>query len=447
MANAALTASTKSANRRIFGAFLTVGAFTALAKLAGGAKVIVTARYFGTSDALDAYLIAFVLPSFVADTAAGSLIPSFLPAFIEVRQKQGIEVAGRLYRSVLAGSATLLALLALLLALGAGFLLPLLGSGFSDSKLALSRSLFYSLLPWLPISGLIVTWRAVLNAGESFALAAAAPIMTPLITIVLLVIPSLQPGVWALAIGTIAGVIAEAGILAWTLRAQGYAVLPRWNGWSPELRQVLRQYLPMMAGTVIVCGATLIDQAMAATLGAGSVSALTYGNKLAAVTLAIGAAALGTAILPHFSRMISARDRAGLRHTVLTYSGLVVLVTVPAVGLLGWLSEPLVRLFFQRGAFTAAETQVVAMVQAYSLLQIPFAVLLGMGVKLVSSLKANRVMLETAVLAITINVIGDYVLMHWIGVAGIALSAALVHAGSLIYLCLALWRRLGKAGL
>jgi len=104
-------------------------------------------------------------------------------------------------------------------------------------------------------------------------------------------------------------------------------------------------------------------------------------------------------------------------------------------------------LFFQRGAFTAAETQVVAMVQAYSLLQIPFAVLLGMGVKLVSSLKANRVMLETAVLAITINVIGDYVLMHWIGVAGIALSAALVHAGSLIYLCLALWRRLGKAGL
>src|ERR1700675_4753438 len=100
MANPTLTASQKSVNWRILGALLTVGSFTALAKLAGGAKVVVTARYFGTSDALDAYLIAFVLPSFVADTAAGSLIPSFLPAFIEVRQKQGIEAAARLYGSV-----------------------------------------------------------------------------------------------------------------------------------------------------------------------------------------------------------------------------------------------------------------------------------------------------------------------------------------------------------
>jgi putative peptidoglycan lipid II flippase len=444
MANPALTASQKSANWRIFGALLTVGSFTALAKIGGGAKVIVTARYFGTSDALDAFLIAFVLPSFVADTAAGSLIPSLMPTYIEVRQKQGRETALRLYRGVLAGSAILLALLAVLLGLCASFLLPLLASGFSPAKLALTRSLFYCLLPWLPLSGLIVTWRAVLNAGESFALAAAAPITTPLITILLLITSG--PSVWALAIGTLVGVAAEAAILACSVRSRGYAMMPHWSGWSPELRQVVGQYLPMMAGTVIVCGAALIDQAMAATLGAGSVSALTYGNKLANVALSIGAAALGTAVLPHFSRMITARDGVGLRNTLMTFSGLVAVATVPAVIFLAWLSEPLVRLFFQRGAFTAAETQIVATVQTCSLVQIPFAVLLGMAVKLASSLKANRLMLQTALLSIVVNVAGDIVLMRWIGVAGIALAGALVHASALLLLSMALWRQLRKAG-
>jgi putative peptidoglycan lipid II flippase len=444
MANPALTASQKSANWRIFRALLTVGSFTALAKIGGGAKVIVTARYFGTSDALDAFLIAFVLPSFVADTAAGSLIPSLMPTYIEVRQKQGRETALRLYRGVLAGSAILLALLAVLLGLCASFLLPLLASGFSPAKLALTRSLFYCLLPWLPMSGLIVTWRAVLNAGESFALAAAAPITTPLITILLLITSG--PSVWALAIGTLVGVAAEAAILACSVRSRGYAMMPHWSGWSPELRQVVGQYLPMMAGTVIVCGAALIDQAMAATLGAGSVSALTYGNKLANVALSIGAAALGTAVLPHFSRMITARDGVGLRNTLMTFSGLVAVATVPAVIFLAWLSEPLVRLFFQRGAFTAAETQIVATVQTCSLVQIPFAVLLGMAVKLASSLKANRLMLQTALLSIVVNVAGDIVLMRWIGVAGIALAGALVHASALLLLSMALWRQLRKAG-
>jgi putative peptidoglycan lipid II flippase len=406
--------------------------------------VIVTARYFGTSDALDAFLIAFVLPSFVADTAAGSLIPSLMPTYIEVRQKQGRETALRLYRGVLAGSAILLALLAVLLGLCASFLLPLLASGFSPAKLALTRSLFYCLLPWLPLSGLIVTWRAVLNAGESFALAAAAPITTPLITILLLITSG--PSVWALAIGTLVGVAAEAAILACSVRSRGYAMMPHWSGWSPELRQVVGQYLPMMAGTVIVCGAALIDQAMAATLGAGSVSALTYGNKLANVALSIGAAALGTAVLPHFSRMITARDGVGLRNTLMTFSGLVAVATVPAVIFLAWLSEPLVRLFFQRGAFTAAETQIVATVQTCSLVQIPFAVLLGMAVKLASSLKANRLMLQTALLSIVVNVAGDIVLMRWIGVAGIALAGALVHASALLFLSMALWRQLRKAG-
>ena len=427
---------------RIFAATLTVGSFTTIAKIAGGVKVILMARYFGTSDALDAFLIAFVVPSFVAEAAAGSLSPSLIPTFIEVRERKGRQAAQRLYGSVLTSIAMLLAVLALLLGLCSSALLPLLGSSFGPSKLALTRSLFLWLLLWLPMSGLIVTWRAVLNAGERFAIAAAAPVATPLLTILLLTVQGGHPDIGILVAGVIAGVVTEASILAWSVHASGFPVIPRWSGWSPELKTVSGQYLPMVAGTLIMGSSILIDQGMAARLGPGSVSALTYGTKLVGVLLATGGAALGTAVLPHFSIMIASGDRAALRQTLKTYAVLIVAITVPVAFFLAWFSEPVVRLFFQRGAFTMTQTRVVAAIQSYSLAQIPFAVMVAVAVKLVSSLKANRLMLEAAALALVVNIVADYLLMQWKGVAGIALAGAVVHCASLMYLSSALSRRM-----
>src|SRR5882672_6316156 len=88
----------------------TVGVCTGVVKIAGLAKVVLTARAFGMSDAQDAYLIAFLLPSFVSDTLSGSLASAMLPTFIEVRAREGRSAAIRLYSSVLAGAAGLLTL-------------------------------------------------------------------------------------------------------------------------------------------------------------------------------------------------------------------------------------------------------------------------------------------------------------------------------------------------
>src|SRR5579883_750791 len=79
-----------------------VGTYTGLVKVAGAAKVVFTARAFGVSDGFDAYLIAFLLPSFISDTLAGSLTMALVPTFIEVREIQGRDESKRLYRNVLA---------------------------------------------------------------------------------------------------------------------------------------------------------------------------------------------------------------------------------------------------------------------------------------------------------------------------------------------------------
>jgi putative peptidoglycan lipid II flippase len=108
--------------------------------------------------------------------------------------------------------------------------------------------------------------------------------------------------------------------------------------------------------------------------------------------------------------------------------------------LLALASEPLARLFFQRGAFTIGTSQLVGHVQALSLLQIPFSVLLVLVVRIVSSLKVNRLLFHLAVFSLIANVVFDLALMRWLGVAGIALSTTLVHASGLAFLTWALFR-------
>src|SRR5580700_10836433 len=92
---------------RVLQQMFTVGAYTALVKLVGALKVVFTARAFGMSDGLDAYLIAFVLPSFVCDTLAGSLQSALVPTYIEVREREGRIASTRLYQSALGALAAL----------------------------------------------------------------------------------------------------------------------------------------------------------------------------------------------------------------------------------------------------------------------------------------------------------------------------------------------------
>jgi putative peptidoglycan lipid II flippase len=234
--------------------------------------------------------------------------------------------------------------------------------------------------------------------------------------------------------------------LAYSLRQQGFPLLPRWRGVDSATKQVMSQYASVVAGAFIMNCTSIIDQAMAATLGAGSVSVLSYANKIVAFTLGIATMALGTAVLPHFSRMVALNDHRGLRHTLKTYSRLILLAAIAFTAIFIYFSEPLVRLLFQRGAFTAADTHLVGNVQALYLLQVPFYIMSIMIVRLISSLQANNILMWGAVISLAVKVILNYAFMQWLGVGGIALSTSAVYGVSFGYLLLALLRLLKEGG-
>lgn len=430
--------SGRSVNERILAAALTVGALTLLVKLAGAVKVMVIAKHFGTGDEMDAFLIAFLLPSFVAEVLAASFSAALIPTFVEVREQEGRAKAEELLSGVTSRTLHLLLLVTVALALCSHWIVALLGSGFSQAKLEQAQMLFLTLLPLLVLSGVSATWRAVLNAGEQFALAAIAPGMTPLLTIALLVAFDVRWGAYTLVLGAVVGTVLEVALVGYTLRQQGYPLLPRWNAADARLRLVGEQYAPLLASALIIGGSVLVDQAMAAKLGSGSVSVLNYGIKIVTVILMVGTTALSTAVLPHFSRMTALRDWSGVRATLGAYLRGVLAVSVPLILLLIYFAEPMVRLLLERGAFTEADTSMVAAVQANSLLQVPICLAGVLIVRVISALKSNRLLLQGAILNMAVNVSLNLIFMRWWGVAGIALSTTIAHLISYAYLFLRL---------
>jgi len=431
-------------NRRIFAAMVVVGGVTVITKTAAMAKDMVTASSFGTSDAMDAFLIAFVLPSIAINIIAGSLEVAIVPVYVQVRERDGAEAANDLLASILVSAALLLSLTAVVVVAAGPHLLHLFGSTFDGEKLLLTRRLFFLLMPLVVVGGCGMVLSAVLTANERFLLTAAMPLVSIALTIVLLVAGGKQLGVYALALGVLVGRVLEVLFLAWRMRRAGLLAWARSRRWHPALRQVLGNFGPIAVGAAVISNSLVVDQTMAAMLGSGNVAALNYGNKLVAAGLGAVAPVVVTVIFPHFARMVATGDWPGLRHTFRTYSWLIVALTVPVSLLIGIFSTDLVRLLFERGQFTAADTAIVARVQSLYALQIPFYVLSMVGVRLLSAMQSNRAVMIIFMASFVVNVIGNLVFMRWWGLPGIALSTSVVYLLSMLLVLIAIGRRIAE---
>jgi putative peptidoglycan lipid II flippase len=412
----------------------TVGGWTAAVKVAGAVKVILAARLFGAGDAMDAFLIAFLLPAFFMDLLAGPLDSALIPALIELRQKQGKAAAEALYSNVLAAAGAAFIFAALAAAAVSRIILPLLAPSFAPEKLQLTGRLLLVMIAVVPFGSLAATWRAVLNSEHQFAYSAAVPLITPLASIVALLACGKQYGVMALAVATLAGGTLEAIAAGIGVKRAGYPMVPRWAGITASLRQVANQYAPLVAVTLVMTGTSLVDQGMAARLGSGSVSALNYGTRLLGVLIVLGPTAVGTAVLPHISVGAMLGDPHVLRRTLRTYGVVILAVILPMTAALMYFSEPIIRVLFQQGAFSQSATHLVGIVQRASLLQLPIAVLLALEIRLTSVLKANRLLYRVAALSLALTLVLDYAFMHWWGVVGIALAGFAIRLVSSLYL-------------
>ncbi len=436
-----------SVNRQIFGAAVTVGVVTFFVSCAVILKDLLVAYRFGTSDEMDAFLIAWLIPAFASTVVAEPFTAALIPTYVQIRAARRSDDAAGMFQVVLGRSLLVFIAVTILLAAISPWALAWVGGRFSPQKMALTQTLFLLLLPCLALNGIATIWSAALNAGERFALASLAPIAVPIGAMLGLYLFSERWGMVAVAVGTTVGYLLKCVTLAPAVQQRVGRWRPRWYGYQAELGAVRRQYLITVCGALLMASTLIVDQTMGAQLPAGSVASLTYGMKIVTFLLGLASVALGTAVLPHLSSMVARSDWPAVRRTIGTYTRILLIVGSMAALILFVTSGALVDVIYQRGAFTKADSLAVSRILSMFALQVPFFLVGTLFVRLAFALQRSKVLLWGALISVPLNIVLNWVFMKRFGAAGIALSTSCVYLVSAVFLWFMVVRPLRLVGL
>jgi putative peptidoglycan lipid II flippase len=428
-----------SIDRGILRAALAVSAAGIAVKIVASSKEIAVASIYGRSDAMDAFLMAALIPGLLINLISESMSQALQPMLIRVRELEGQERAQQLLSNAMVCMCFLLAAVSAVMAVCEHSFFPLLASHFPVDKLALTERMFLALLPVVLITGVATNCTGVLNSLDRFALPALAPVVIPMAIVAGAWLLSARMGIWAMVCATLAGALLHATAVVGMMSRYGYCFRLRWHGMTDATREVARQYGPVLLSGVVASGGVVVDQCMAAMLPAGSVSALVYANRFVAVVLTLMAGAISTAVSPYFSRIIAQRDWAGCRHVLRTWVWLSALVSAPAAVALMAGSHLLIRVTLQHGAFGVRDTAVVARVLSMYAIQIPFFVSSRVFYRFLIAMRRTGSIFFCGAINLILDIVLNLILMRWLGIAGIALATSLWTVST--FLLLGYWSR------
>lgn len=421
--------------------FVIVATLTMVSKVVSFLKDATVARSFGTGDELDAFMLSFGFVSFVATLLGGGLPQAFLPLYAEADHHRGPRRADRLAVQSTVGYAFILGAFALVIHLAAPTLVDWAAQGFHGAKRAIAVQVLRELWLFMVCFGMSYQLAAWLRANNCFAVPAAAPMLVPLAIIACLFWEHPNAGVGTLVRGTVLGGLLHLGALVLALLGRFHLHGGKWlrstlRLWEPRVRTVLANSMSFLVAGIIFSSAPVVDQTMAAWLAPGSVAVLSYTDKICGIILAVTVSPATEVLFPAFAQKVARQDWSGLKRQLLVSAGSILALALPMVIALCWLAPFVVRLLFERGAFDADDTQRVATVLRYAVLQIPFYVVGGLAARVVVALQATRFVMALSLVGLVANIVLNLIFMKHLGAAGIALSTVIVHLISAFFGCL-----------
>ena len=344
-----------------------------MSRITGLARELLVASAFGASAMTDAFNVAFRIPNlFRRLFAEGAFSQAFVPVLAASKAQHGEEATKLLVDRV----ATVLVwvLLATCIAgvLAAPLLVWAMASGLQQNPQGFDAAVWMTRLmfPYIGFMSLVALSSGVLNTWKRFAVPAATPVLlnVAMITAAWLLAPWLKERgiepIYAMAVGVMAGGLLQLSVQWPALSRLG--MLPRigvgfkaiqiaWR--DPETRRIGKLMLPALLGVSVAQISLLINTQIASHLPTGSVSWLTYADRLMEFPTAMLGVALGVVLMPQLAGARASNDAD--QYSALLDWGLriVVLLAVPCAVALLTFAKPLVAVLYHYGAFTAVDVQ------------------------------------------------------------------------------------------
>lgn len=414
-----------STRKRIFKAAFVVMLLNILSKILGLTREQIFAMFFGATSELDAKVAAERITGIVA-VFSGPVSTTFLPVLAGFAAKGDNAAAKRVTSSIITLSTLLVLVMSAVLFVPAPRIVKMMSPGFGAETLRDATLLTRVMLPVMLFPMLAAFAKSVLNTYDNFALPAFAPSLQNMVLIAAAALFGPVMGVKALALG-----FPLAYAVSYAVHIPAWRRSPSWPSFSLRLdadsKKVLLMAVPIVVGSVVCQAYTLVNLNLASRLPEGSVAALSLADRLRQFPLGFFAVAVTTVLFPTLSSMWAKGDKDGFRSAALNGIRFVEFICIPAAVGLMVLAEPIVRLVYQRGAFTAEHTALTAgALVAYAPSLVGMAALSVITFVFYSS-QETRVPVVLSIGTALLNVVLDAILVGPMGHVGLALAHSIAQ--------------------
>lgn len=435
------------AGRRLATAAAIVVAATALSRVFGYVREITAAAYFGAGAAKSAFDVAFLIPSTVQVLVAqAALSAALIPVFAGLLEKDRRDEAWRVARTIFTLVTLILGGIVIICIIFAPKIMPLFAPGYRDQPemmadiIAMTRLLFPTVV-LLAITGVVAS---ILNSYEHFTLPALAPVFWNVVIIAAIVLGSDRFGIEAMAWGVLLGTLVQMLLQLPWLRGKGGRLGFSLAWRNPHVRQVGALMLPVSLSLGLINLNGVVDVQFASYLGDGAVAAMNYAFRLYQLPEALFAIAVGTVLFPTLSKLAARDDIAGFREILTRGLKVIFFLLIPITMFILVLADPLVRLAYEHGRFSADDTQLVGSTLFFFAFGSTFSGGSALLTRGFFSLGRPWIPTMVALGNIAVNALLNWILIKPFDLGGIALSTTLVSTVTFFVLLVLMRRRLGR---
>ena len=421
---------------------------TAASRIAGLVREIVAAGYYGVNGPMSAFTIAFQVPNLVrALFADAALQPAFVPVFTEQLEKKNYREAFRMASTLLLLVTLVLGAITALFVLLAPVIMPLFAPGFEGEILDLTVTLSQVLFPILVLLGLSGVVVGILNSYDRFGAFAISPLFWNLTIIAGLVflIPLFhgQDRIYAYAIGILAGTLVQLLIPVWDLRHTPFKFHWSFDWRNRDVRRVLLLMLPVTISLGLINFNLLINSLFGSLVSDQSPAAIDKAFRIYQLPQGIFSVAIATVLFPTLARFAARGEHDNLRATMANGMRQILFVLVPAAAAILALSDPMIRLIYQRGEFTPEQTTLVATALFWFAFSLPTNGLYLLQTRTFFSLQRPWMATGLAALDLIVSALGALLLYKPFGTGGIVAGTGIGTTAAVVAQAIVLRRELG----
>ncbi len=434
----------KAANRNIFRALLSLSSAALLVRLAGMMNQVVASSQFGAGAMMDAYFVAYTLPTVVANLFIGAIEGSVIPVYTLVRAQGSKKRTSRFFSTLLNLFFLITLLLTIFLIIFRRQVVLFSAPALDPFRATAATALAPYMDPVILLMVVVALLEFIFNVEGQFGWPAYAGVLVPVTTVILVIAAGNAKGVVVLCIGMVLGLCLQLGVFVIRVKRAKLVYQPVLDLRTPEIGKIFVALWPAFLSGLIGQASPLVDQVFASLLTTGSISALSYSLKIVSVFSGVIFASVGRAALPYLSRQAADHDLKAFKATLRFYLWIVGWGMAAISVFMLLFAHPIVQLLFQHGAFTADDTNRTATTFIGFVFGLTPMALGFVTSRAFNALGKNRALIGVSIFSVVANAVFDYIFAHFWQSQGIALSTSAVYFCTMFILFITLSRVIGK---